>query len=155
MVCTKHSLSLLCQTPPPSFSTWPHPPPPPPPPLLFGLSFFFLPPFSRCLSGSLRLAANNAGVVRYHRLLLLRRRRVEAAQGLSSKRQTPVFCHLFDCYPSVLRTSPLCLRHSPCSDPLCLTVCLSEGKHFCSWEKRVCVCIYTLTLTLCSQGAGV
>lgn len=147
MVCVKHSLSLsvkhLLPSPPGhllllSLSL----------PLLFGLSFFFSPPCSRCLSGSLRLAANNAGVVRYHRLL--RRRRVEAAQRLSSKRQTPVYCHSFDCYPSLLRTFPLCLplRHSPRSDLLCLTVCLSEGicQRFCSWEKRVCVCARRTTL---------
>lgn len=135
---------VLCQTPPP----------PPGHVLLllspsFSLSFFFS-PLSRCLSGSLRLAANNAGVVRYHRLLLLRR--AEAAQRLSRKRQTPVFCHSFDCYPSLLRTSPLCLllRHSPRSDLLCLTVCLSGGicQHFCSWEKCACVC------TLCDSPGG-
>lgn len=103
-----HSLSNT------SSSTWPRPPRSPPRSLSFSLSFFSPP--SRCLSGSLRLAANNAGVVRYHRLLLLRR--VEAAQRLSSKRQTPVFCHSFDSYPSLLRTSRLCLplRHSPRSD---------------------------------------
>lgn len=99
VICVKHSLSLSVKhllldlataaSPSPSFSS--------------SLSLSFFSPPGRRLSVSLRLAANNAGVVRYHQLLLLRR--VEAAQRLSSKRQTPVFCHSFDCYPSLLRTS--------------------------------------------------
>lgn len=139
-VCVEHSLSLSVKH------------------LFLHLALSFLPPpssvyhFSQPLSSSLRLAANNAGVVRYHRLL----QGVEAAERLSSKTK-----HLYSVIHLIviphssipLPSASLSIIHLT----LIYSACLSVRGHLPAFqqpgETRVC-CVALLLQHICVSVCG-
>lgn len=108
--------------------------------------------FSQPLSSSLRLAANNAGVVRYHRLL----QGVEAAERLSSKTK-----HLYSVIHLIviphssipLPSASLSIIHLT----LIYSACLSVRGHLPAFQQpgETCVCCVTLLLQhICVSVCG-